>query len=379
MTTVLLSGVGNLGGWALEFLARSPQVNRIVTLKRSVWSGPSLTTLAMLGSVFQGHVKHFEHHQADLADEEATARLLEVVRPDVIIHSATIQSPRRFMQAEMSPELRAKIRTATFGLWLPWHLLPAAQLMRAIRRAGINTKVINAAFPDVVNPALWRRFGDGPTGGAGNLEVCAARVLRYVMARTGKPPEEIEVRMVGSHALMVYGPQKVPHHFHLKVAGEEAAEECDLSEALTTWPERIDWGRTDVFSLFAASAVKNALALVGSTSTRTHVTSPGGLPGGYPAVITSDGIQLDLPEELAEKDAVAINESAARFDGIERLTEEGSVIYTPSARSAMLDLGYDCEAVVFEELPERCRELKQLFANLISGRETNARIRSQTA
>ena len=99
MSTVMLTGVGDLGGWALEFLAQTEGVHRIVTVKRSPWSGPSRSVLAMLGSVFQGSDKAFEHHQVDLADTDRMARLLEESRPDAILHSATVR-PRSLRTEE---------------------------------------------------------------------------------------------------------------------------------------------------------------------------------------------------------------------------------------------------------------------------------------
>src|SRR5687767_4341653 len=132
MSTILLSGVGNLGGWALELLARTPGIERIVTMKRGPWVGPSLSALAMIGSVFQGHTKAFEHHQVDLAETGRMVELLMDIRPDAILHSATVQSPRRLMQADIDPGLRRVLRSATFGMWLPWHLLPAAWLTEAV-------------------------------------------------------------------------------------------------------------------------------------------------------------------------------------------------------------------------------------------------------
>ncbi len=366
MTTVLLSGVGQLGGWALEFLARTPGVERIVTLKRSPWAGPSRTTMAMLGSALEGHTKQFEHHRADLADEREVARLLAEIRPDVIVHSATVQSPRRFMGATVDPGRRAEIRAATFGLWLPWHLWPAAQLVRAVELAGIDTHVVNASFPDVVNVALWRHFGHGPTAGAGNVEVCAARVLRHVMAVTDRPAADIEVSLVGSHALLAYG-AIVPHHFRLTVGGVDATAAVDLAAVLSSWPEPINWGRADVFSLFAASAVKNAVALTQPDAVTTHVTSPMGLPGGYPATIGDGRVDLRLPPGLDTAQATAINDRAARFDGIDRIAADGTVVYTAEARAAMENLGYRCEAVGFDDLPRRCGELQQLYRDLTSG------------
>lgn len=365
MSTVLVSGVGEVGGWALEFLARAPGVERIVTVKRSPWQGPSWTTIAMLGSAIEGHTKTFEHRQVDLADEAATARLLAEVRPDAVVHSAAVQSPRALNGAALSPARRAEVRAATFGMWLPWHLWPARQLTRAVESAGIDTHVVNVSFPDVVNVAIWKRFGHGPSAGAGNLEVCAARVLRYVMATTGRPAAEIDVSLVGSHALLTRG-AVVPHRFRLTVNGVDATEQVDLGAALSSWPEPINWHDKVPNSLYAASAVKNALALVGAEPLATHVTAPMGLPGGYPAVIGSGRVDLRLPADLSVTEAAAVNHRAARFDGVDRIEPDGTVVYTAESRAAMENLGYRCEAVEFDDLRRRCDELRGVYRRLTS-------------
>jgi hypothetical protein len=372
MSTILLSGVGSLGGWALELLARTPGVDRIVTLKRGPWVGPSLSSLAMIGSVFQGHTKSFEHHQVDLADEEAVVRILSELRPDAILHSATEQSPRRLMQASLDPGVREVLRTATFGMWLPWHLLPATQLTAAIDKAGISSHVVNAAFPDVVNMALWRRFGHGPTAGAGNVEVCAAQVLLHVMEVTGAPAANIEVSLVGSHALLAHGPAKVPHHFRLRVDDKDRTTEFDLEKILSSWPEEINWRKVDVFSLFAASAVKNVMALIGEEPLRTHVTAPLGLPGGYPARIENGQIQLDLPEGLTQEEAMALNDEALAWDGIGRIEADGTVVYSTDAQAAMIELGIPPGPVAPTELPHRSALLKDLYHRLTVNKENHA-------
>lgn len=372
MSTILLSGVGNLGGWALELLARTPRVDRIVTIKQGPWAGPSLTSLAMIGSVFQGHTKSFEHHQVDLADEEALVRILDAERPEAILHSATVQSPRLMMRADIDPRLREMLATATFGMWLPWHLLPATQLTAAVERAGVSTHVVNAAFPDVVNVALWRRFGHGPSAGAGNLEVCAAQVLRHVMEVTGAAAEDIEVSLIGSHALLSHGPAKVPHHLQIRVNGKDVTVDFDLEKILSSWPEPIDWRKVDVFSLFAASAVKNVMALVGDEQVRTHVTAPLGLPGGYPARIRDGRVLLDLPNGLSTNEAVALNEDALRWDGIDRIEADGTVFYTEDAQQAMTELGVPPEPLTWIDLPRRSDLLKDLYHRLINHEETHA-------
>lgn len=360
MKTVLLTGVGALGTAALELLARSPGVDRIVTLKRSPWSGASPATLAMLGSTVQGHSKVFEHHQTDLGDTNSLRMVLSAVRPDVIIHSATVQSPRVLMQSGVDERTRQRLRSARFGMWLPWHLLPAVQLQRGINAAGLETRVVNATFPDVVNGAVWNHFGSGPTAGAGNVEICAARVLRQTMHLTGEPMDQIGVSLVGSHALLAYGPI-VPHHLRLTVGGRDITNTYDLEAALMRWPEPIDWGRTSNFGLFAASAVKNALALIGDAAINTHVTSPNGLPGGYPARIGPKGVELDLPPDLTSVEAKSLNDQAARWDGIESVESDGTVRYTDEAADAMAALGYPYTEVGIDELESRSKQLKVLF------------------
>lgn len=363
MSTIVVSGLGVFGGWVVEFLARTPGVDRIVAIDRVPRTAPSRLTMAMIGSVFQGHTKAFDYHQVDLSDADRLARLLAEIRPDAIVHTATMQSPRRFMNASIDEGLRAAVRRATFGMWLPWHLLPATLLTEAVGRSGIETHTINVAFPDVVNVALWKHFGFGPRAGAGNVEVCAAWVLRYAMEATGADPADIEVSLVGSHALLAKGTE-VPHHFRLSIAGRDVTDEFDLDRILKTWPEPTDWGRADVFSLFAASAVKNAVALVEEAAIDSHVTAPDGLPGGYPARIGNGEIRLDLPEGIDRDRAVAINDDAARWDGIDRIEADGTIVYTEAARAAMTEIGYECEAVAFDGLAGQAERLLQFYDRL---------------
>lgn len=331
-----------------------------MTLKRSPWDGVSPAVLAMLGATLQGHDTTFEHYQVDLGETDALAKVLDDVRPDVIVHSATVQTPRVLMDATVEEATRQRLRSAKFGIWLPWHLLPAVQLQRGIDRAGIDTHVVNATFPDAVNVAVWNHFGHGPTAGAGNVEVCAARVTRHVMELTGAPMHAVEVSLVGSHALLVYGPV-VPHLLRVTVDGEDITDTYDLAEGLLRWPEPIDWGRSSNFTLFAASAVKNALALIGHAPVRTHVTSPNGLPGGYPARIGPTGVELDLPPGLDPHEARALNEAALAWDGIESIGKDGTVRYTAEAADAMAALGYPYAEIEFDELEARSKQLTVLF------------------
>jgi hypothetical protein len=324
----------------------------------------------MIGAVFQGHTKAWEHHEVDLADIDLVAKLIATERPDAILHSATVQSPRRLMNARVDPAIRSLLREATFGMWLPWHLLPASRLTQAIDASGVDTVVVNAAFPDVVNPAIHGRFGHGPVAGAGNVEICVAQIIRYMVDVAHVDLDDLDVSLIGSHALLSYGPD-VPHHLELTVGGRDVTGEHDLT-AMLHWPKPIEWSRVDEFSLFAASAVKNVLALLGEDETRTHVSGPNGLPGGFPARITSGRVALDLPAGIDADAATDLNTRAAAWDGVERIDADGTVMYTDRAAAAMQELGLASDAVRFDDLADRATRLSDLYERLTHLEGTHA-------
>jgi hypothetical protein len=93
-----------------------------------------------------------------------------------------------------------------------------------------------------------------------------------------------------------------------------------------------------------------------------------GLPGGYPAQVEGGRIALDLPEGLAADEAIAMNNGAARWDGIDRIESDGTVVYTSAAREAMAEIGHQCDSVTIDDLPEQSRRLQTLYDSLTTPR-----------
>ena len=98
------------------------------------------------------------------------------------------------------------------------------------------------------------------------------------------------------------------------------------------------------------------------------MTGPAGLPGGYPARVENGRISLSLPEGLEVDDAVALNDAAARWDGIERIEPDGTVMYTADAIAAMEELGHRCESVTIDGLDIQAKRLQDLYENLTNPR-----------
>jgi hypothetical protein len=91
------------------------------------------------------------------------------------------------------------------------------------------------------------------------------------------------------------------------------------------WP--LPQGR-DTHELSAAATAHAVRALLRDEPTATHAPAPNGLPGGYPVRLSRRGIELDLPERLSQDEAIAVNERAAAFDGIERIEPDGAIVFT---------------------------------------------------
>ncbi len=115
----------------------------------------------------------------------------------------------------------------------------------------------------------------------------------------------------------------------------------------------------------ASSTIKNLMALVFNMGTVTHSPGPNGLPGGYPVRLSAKGAEVVLPEGLTLEEAIRINEEAQRYDGVERIEDDGTVVFTDQATSIMKEmLGFDCKQFTPAESEGRARELIALYRQL---------------
>ncbi len=63
-----------------------------------------------------------------------------------------------------------------------------------------------------------------------------------------------------------------------------------------------------------------------NTNELSHVPGPEGLVGGYPVRLSKDGVKVFLPEGVTREKAIQINEEAQKWDGIEKIEEDGTVV-----------------------------------------------------
>jgi len=369
--TVMLFGLGAVGERTLLILAHNEGIDKIVVAGRDEETGVFKMNAAALGSVNQGITRTYEFYKNDIRDIDATARLLEKVKPDVILLSVSIHSPVFLNTVSLPSNVRGKFREAGFGTQLPWHLLLPVKFMQAIEKSGIQTHVINASFPDVVNPALWNHFGFGPTVGIGNIDLIAPRIIKHVSDTKGARVNDVVLSFIGSHALSANGSEAgVPFFLKIYLKDKDITKEYDINRLTQRLPisKRLYKESTTVLlynnHLTASSAAKNIFAILNDTNQHILASSPNGLIGGYPIRLNATGAKVILTEELTLKQAIKINEDAEIFDGIEKIKADGTIVYTDKTFNAMKDLGYDCRELAFEDIESRCEELEMLIKRL---------------
>jgi hypothetical protein len=324
--TVLVVGMGDLGRRVVEALSEHP-VARLVAAGRDLREASAVAGQAALVAALADGPRTVEPARIDLEDVDATAAELARLRPSVIVLAASRVTWWRL------PERAAAV---PYGAWLPLQLQLVRRLMEARAATGLDAPVVALPYPDAVGPVL-AGAGLAPQLGAGNVLEMAAKLTALAAARAEVRREAVEVRLVAHHAterlaFSAFGalaggggpPGPPPVLAQVLVDGSPLAE--DTVRADLTAPYPLPAGRAS-HRLTAAATAATVAALLSDVPRRLHAPAPGGRPGGYPVRISRAGVELDLPDGLAEEDAVAVNAVAGRWDGIEAIAPDGTVTF----------------------------------------------------
>lgn len=361
--SVMIIGLGNIGNYALEFLARTPGIEYIVTSDIAK-DGPGKTNNAMLGAAQMGFNPKVEFIPLDLYNIDQTATVLNRLKPQVILSCVTLQS--YWVISEMSPAIFKKLKLdCGYGPWTPMHITLNYKLMKAVKMAGIETHVITTAFPDATNPVLGK-VGLAPTIGVGNLDNFIPGMRKLVAQKMGVPEPAVTLYLIGHHALRTAikyisdGAAIPPFLLRIFVESKDVSNEFDTQQLLIDETKFVTGWRND--SKVASSGVKNALAILNNTGELTHSPGPQGLTGGYPVRLSKKGAEVALPPGITLNEAIKINEQGQVYDGIEKIEDDGTVVLTDRAVQGMKEiLGYSHKRIRVEENEERAKELQALY------------------
>jgi hypothetical protein len=361
-TTIMLVGLGGLGSVVLELLARQEGLGRIVVGSRNTARGMARCNLARLGAMAQGYAPDIRFVPLDLNDKEAVAEIVHREAPDIILSTATMQT--WWLPDLLPPAQAAVIKGAGFGVWLPVHLTLTLKLMETLRDAAYPGVTLTAPYPDVVNCVLGR-LDLAPTCGVGNLDEIVPKVRLLAAQRLAASPDAVRVLLVAHHALLsaVFGKptgETPPYFLRVEYEGQAVTEAIGADELMLS-PHPVPSGPVMNF-LTASSVVRLIRAFLSDSEALLHAPAPNGLPGGYPVVVSSSGVRPAPIAGLTLAEAIAINERSHRFDGIERIEADGTVVFCPAAADVLrAELGYDCNQLTPHESEEQAKELIARF------------------
>ena len=367
--SIIIFGIGSMGGWVLEFLARSKGIEKIIVADVNEEYGRMKVENAAIGAAWGGFFKQIEFRKIDVFDIDRTTDFLKIVNPDIIYSSMAL--PITLGAAFRLPSHIAKQWVGYMAITYPAHLVLIMKLMQAIKRADVNPEpfVISNSLPDIVNPILWKK-GLGPNVGAGNIDNRVGEIKRRVSIEKNVPMNEIDVWMITEHAFMARG-SSVPYFLKIQIHGKDCTEEINhkigVSKLLSRYVEyNSDEGTKISLPMMASSAVKHIMAIINNTNEFSHAPGPNGLPGGYPIRINSKGVKIELPEGIAMEEAVKINTDAMKYEGVEEIKGNGTVVFTDEGHKAFKNVfGLEIKEIKFEDNEQVAKEMLVVYKKLI--------------
>jgi hypothetical protein len=302
----------------------------------------------------------------DLNNIQETANLIKELNPSVVLNCAVMHTWH--LIRKLPSEIYRRISSATLGAWLPVQLALAYKMAQAIKQSGAEPHYINCSLSCLTNPVLGK-LGMPPTIGIGNVDLIAPAVQTFVANELKVPRSNIRIFLVAHHQHWVYpreaGYQKgAPYYMKLMLGDKDITKQFDtdrlMYDAVKLYPPGIDFT-----TVSASSTIKNLMALLFDTGIVTHSPGPHGLPGGYPVRLSAKGAEVVLPEELTLEEAIRINEAAQRLDGVERIEDDGTVVFADYVVPIMKEtLGFDCKQFKPSEIDERAQEMLDLYKRL---------------
>ena len=208
-----------------------------------------------------------------------------------------------------------------------------------IAESGINSIWIGASFPDVIN-AMLNRTGFGPDYGIGNVQEPIAKIQMGVAQRLTCSPKDVEVKLVAQHAFEYYvlndhKPDKLPPYLlKATLSGNDVTQIAeDVLREIFPFPYDLHFNRVT-----ASSGLIALHALTGETERLIHLPGIGALVGGYPVRAGKSRITIDLPDEWSLEQAIAVNEASLKWDGIDEMTKDGTIVFTVETQKALRKL-----------------------------------------
>ena len=347
--TLLLTSMGELATHLLEGVARTDIFGTIVVASRDLEKAQKRLNNAVLGAGIEGYFPTVIAEQLDVHRNDFPKRLREI-NPDFIFSA---------------PSLLPWWKLAPDGIDIPFagytalHLSLMQKFRNRIAEANVNSVWIGASFPDVIN-AMLNRTGFGPDYGIGNVQEPIAKIQIGIGRSLNCDPSGVYVKLVAQHAfeyfvLNDHEPNQLPPYLlKATLAGKDVTQiaETVLREAFP-FPYDLHFNRVT-----ASSGLVALQAVTGETEKSIHLPGIGALVGGYPVRASKSGISIDLPDEWSLNQAIAVNEASLKWDGIDEMAQDGTIVFTVQTQQALHRLlGKNIETLSTETAQDQANDI----------------------
>ena len=330
-----------------EGLADQPL--NITVLARNTDAAAELCHVATVRAALAGRALRFTARTIEPTDPQTMAAALAEFGPTGVLVGASTQSP--WEPGDRPSAWTAAMRRAGLGLTLPFQAEVAHVVGRAVQLSCPQAFVVNACFPDGVNPLL-AAVGVPVLTGVGNVGILAAAL----QANLGLP-DQSRLRVLAHH-----------RHLHPPTTSDgearvwvDDAPVTDVSTRLIAQRNYDRRGMNDVTGVLAGQLLADLLT--GATRDG-HLPGVGGRPGGYPVRIHGGSVTLRLPTGVDENAAVQANQRWAEDDGV--VVQGRRVRFAPAVAEVLTEFlppyagGFDTDqltevTVTLHQLRERLR------------------------
>ncbi|WP_180902711.1 saccharopine dehydrogenase NADP-binding domain-containing protein [Martelella soudanensis] len=336
---VLVTGAGSVGGHAVEYLARRPEITTIAVIDRDADRARGIAWRATLGALQENRHVRIEGIGLDLADVQATADTIGRLAPRTIFHTATLLTVPE-MARGLTPENFQAVREAGMGGFLAAHLTLGLSVQVGLKATGLKTSFITAPFPDFANQVL-ARTGPAPLTGIGNVDNIACELQAIVAEKLGVSALSVTPLVVAHHSVAEWFQRsgdagKAPWHASVIVEGRDVTAEIDAGKLMGESAARIRGVPQE--SRTAASGVKTVLAALRDDGSFQHGAGPAGRPGGWPIRVWADHVEILPIPGLDEAEGLAFMLSGQRAGGIESIGDDGTVTATDACAGMVRSL-----------------------------------------
>jgi hypothetical protein len=166
---ILVLGTGSLARNFVYALASSSNASFSVHIPgRALSVASEIEQVAQMRATVSQRPSRFSSGLMSWDNLDEAAQILDQLKARLIVHAASLQSPRALEQ--MACRWAQLVKHAGFGITLPLQTYLLLYLNRAIRLANLHSIIVNASYPDWVNMAMVKA-GLPILCGVGNIAI----------------------------------------------------------------------------------------------------------------------------------------------------------------------------------------------------------------